>query len=131
MSSQLETSLANLGKAMAKDAAPKLRKSKRAPTRERKKIVSKFREMFPQKIPSLYTKKAMRGLATHDNSPQCIAGFCIGQRVQTHPATDSWMRGDRYGDVVGFKRGGGAIKVHLDVSGRTKAFDPNNLLHVE
>ena len=25
--------------------------------------------------------------------------YHVGQRVQLHPATDSWMRGDRYGEV--------------------------------
>ena len=26
--------------------------------------------------------------------------FGIGDRVQLHPATDAWMRGDRYGRVA-------------------------------
>ena len=30
--------------------------------------------------------------------------FKIGDRVQLHPATDDWMRGDRYGDVVNVRR---------------------------
>lgn len=29
-----------------------------------------------------------------------INEFIEGQRVQLHPATDAWMQGDRYGNVV-------------------------------
>ena len=29
-----------------------------------------------------------------------LSDFPKGQRVTTHPATDAWMRGDRYGVVV-------------------------------
>ena len=28
----------------------------------------------------------------------------VGTRVELHPAMDAWMRGDRYGEVVGFGR---------------------------
>ena len=28
-------------------------------------------------------------------------GYTIGDRVELHPATDLWMRGARYGEVVG------------------------------
>ena len=28
----------------------------------------------------------------------------IGKRVQLHPATDTWMRGDRYGVIVSVSR---------------------------
>lgn len=52
--------------------------------------------------------------------------FRRGQRVQLHPATDRWMRGDRYGYVI---RGGGKlIYVHMDRSGQTIRVAPRNLL---
>lgn len=56
------------------------------------------------------------------------ADFKKGQRVQLHPGTDDWMRGDRYGDVV--KIGTKLVSVKLDVSGRTKRYHPDRLLHV-
>jgi hypothetical protein len=28
-------------------------------------------------------------------------GYTVGDRVELHPGTDLWMRGARYGDVVG------------------------------
>ena len=38
----------------------------------------------------------------------------IGDRVQLHPATDHWMRGQRYGEVVGLPLGGTAVRVQFD-----------------
>ena len=42
--------------------------------------------------------------------------FERGKRVQTHPATGTWMKGDRYGTVV--KRSSKYVTVHMDRSGR-------------
>lgn len=58
-----------------------------------------------------------------------LTGFLIGDRVQTHPATDSWMQGDRYGEVV--KIGHAYVHVKLDKSGLTKKFAPENLIRIE
>jgi hypothetical protein len=45
----------------------------------------------------------------------------VTQRVELHPATDRWMRGDRYGTVIGEvkARGGRPLRyrVRMDVSG--------------
>jgi hypothetical protein len=30
--------------------------------------------------------------------------FNVGARVELHPGTDAWMRGDRYGTVKGYGR---------------------------
>lgn len=63
--------------------------------------------------------------------------FPVGSRVELHPATDDWMRGDRYGDVVGYGRksakfgGHHPIKVKLDRSGRVKRYHPANLTVIE
>jgi hypothetical protein len=67
-----------------------------------------------------------------------------GQRVELHPATDDWMRGDRYGTVVGYGRKREyvnsftkehvmvrPIRVKLDKSGKVKRFHPDNLSLVE
>ena len=63
----------------------------------------------------------------------------IGQRVELHPATDRWMRGDRFGTVVGIGRRREYIdregvktlerplQVRLDKSGETLRFHPENV----
>jgi len=58
-----------------------------------------------------------------------VADFTPGQTVQAHPATDTWMRGDRAGTVerVGRKR----VVVRMWRSGRLLSFLPCNLLPVE
>ena len=52
-------------------------------------------------------------------------GIETGKRVQLHPATDAWMRGDRFGTVV--KVGRKQISVKMDVSGRTLKLTLNNV----
>ena len=54
--------------------------------------------------------------------------FPIGIRVQAHPATDAWMMGDRYGNVV--KLGRKYISVAMDRSGKVRRFSPSLLLVV-
>lgn len=54
----------------------------------------------------------------------------IGRRIQLHPATDQWMRGDRYGEIVSEtrhdRRRGLYVMVRMDRSGRTiKVYDHN------
>lgn len=55
--------------------------------------------------------------------------FTKGQRVQTHPATDAWMAGDRFGTVV--RVGTRWVSVDMDRSGKRRRFDPNDLMTVE
>jgi hypothetical protein len=62
-------------------------------------------------------RKAVQQEASH--------GHRVGDRVQLHPATDAWMRGDRYGDVV--KVGTKHIHVKMDRSGRTLKVHPSNI----
>ena len=62
-----------------------------------------------------------------------------GTRVQMHAATDHWMRGDRYGTIVGHGRKrqytdrcGATFEVRpylvkLDVSGKTVRVHPDNV----
>jgi hypothetical protein len=53
--------------------------------------------------------------------------FRPGQRVQLHPATDAWMRGDRFGTVVSV----GCVKVTLKLdSGHKMLTHPRNILEV-
>ena len=57
-----------------------------------------------------------------------------GQRVQTHPATDEWMSGDKYGTVVGPPLQCAChpchVSVKMDRSGRVLRFRPEDLLKV-
>ena len=57
------------------------------------------------------------------------AGFKANDRVQLHPCTDSWMRGDKYGEVV--KVGRLTCTVKLDKSGRTSTFRNELLIAAE
>ena len=47
-----------------------------------------------------------------------IPALTVGRRVELHPATDAWMRGDRYGEVV--KIGRTLIHVRMDRSGKVR-----------
>jgi hypothetical protein len=61
-----------------------------------------------------------------ESSMTLTSHFERGQRVQTHPATGTWMKGDRYGTVV--KRSSKYVTVHMDRSGRVLRFLPDNLM---
>lgn len=54
-----------------------------------------------------------------------IQDFQPGLRVELHPATDAWIAGDRYGDVV--KVGQKLVHVKMDRSGRTRQVHPRNI----
>jgi hypothetical protein len=50
-----------------------------------------------------------------------------GRRVEMHPSTDWWMRGDRFGRVTRIDRETGLLSVKLDKSGRTVRVLPRNI----
>lgn len=52
-----------------------------------------------------------------------LSDFKKGQRVQLHPGTDRWMRGDRYGEIFGIGRRYLAVK--MDKSGDIVRFLPS------
>jgi hypothetical protein len=54
--------------------------------------------------------------------------FQVGQRVQLHPATDRWMMGDRYGEVV--KVGKVLVHVKLDKSRKIAKLHPSNVVEI-
>jgi hypothetical protein len=62
-------------------------------------------------------------------APRHPSPWRAGDRVQMHPGTDAWMRGDRYGDVVGVLRSG-VVMVKMD-SGQTRRVHPRNLIEVD
>lgn len=57
-----------------------------------------------------------------------LLAYRIGDRVQLHPATDAWMMGDRYGQIV--RIGKKYLHVKMDVSGRTRKVAPSNINNV-
>lgn len=54
-----------------------------------------------------------------------LSQFEVGDRVETNPATDAWMSGDRYGEVV--KIGRFYLHVKMDRSGKTRRIVPENI----
>jgi hypothetical protein len=57
-----------------------------------------------------------------------LSNFKPGQRIQLHPGTDRWMRGDRYGEVL--KVGRLKLTVKMDRSGQTIRVAPRNVIEV-
>ena len=53
------------------------------------------------------------------------AEFKRGARIETHPCTDEWMQGDRFGNVRSTDKHG-LVRVKLD-SGRVRAFEPRHI----
>ena len=51
--------------------------------------------------------------------------YRVGQRVELHPATDWWMRGARFGEVV--KVGRSLYHVRLDRTGRVVKVSERNI----
>ena len=54
-----------------------------------------------------------------------ITDFKKGDRIEMHPATDLWMRGARYGEIVQVGRKN--LKVKLDYLRRAIAVSPRNI----
>lgn len=53
-------------------------------------------------------------------------GFLPTHRVRTHPASDHWMRGERFGVVE--KVGKTRVHVRMDASGRLHRLRPQDLI---
>ena len=47
----------------------------------------------------------------------------IGKRVEMHPATDDWMKGDRYGTIVRSSSKTKRVIILLDKSGKKRITD--------
>lgn len=58
---------------------------------------------------------------------ETLDGFRVGQRIELHPATDQWMQGQRYAEVV--KVGRKVITVRTD-AGRTYRVPPRDVLEI-
>ena len=48
-----------------------------------------------------------------------------GHRIETHPATDRWMMGDRYGTIE--KAGRKLYHIRSDVTGKIFRIHPDNV----
>ena len=61
---------------------------------------------------------------------ESVLDFGTGDRVELHPGTDTWMRGERFGTVLPASqyRAVTLVRVKLD-SGRTIRVSPENLRH--
>jgi len=57
-----------------------------------------------------------------------ITAFRIGQRIELHPATDWWMRGAKYGNVIAIGRK--LIRVKLDKHPRPVKVAPRNIITI-
>lgn len=58
-------------------------------------------------------------------SDYVLSDFKIGDRVQLHPATDAWMRGDTHGTIE--RLGRTFVHVRMDRSGRLRKTHPRNI----
>lgn len=58
--------------------------------------------------------------------------LAIGTRVEVHPATDMWMRGQRYADVVGHVQTVAGLVYRLQFDGERsgRCFHPTNIYGV-
>ncbi len=51
--------------------------------------------------------------------------FTKGDRIEMHPATDMWMRGARYGTIIGITRK--SLRVELDHMAGIYRVSPDNI----
>lgn len=68
--------------------------------------------------------------------------YRIGMRAELHPATDAWMRGDRYGDIVSVSkrvrsypdpddpRNGHIFRIRMDKSGEVITASEGNIARI-
>ena len=56
-----------------------------------------------------------------------LADFRVGKRIQLHPATDQWMQGHRYAQVI--KVGRKVITIKTD-AGRTYRVPPEHVSEI-
>ena len=93
-----------------------------------------YETLLPKKYQGLLGRGHLASLprtALHTALTAKLAGlgFHLGERVSMHPATDAFMMGDRYGQVV--KIGKSKIHVKMDRSRKTRLVLPRNLQHME
>jgi hypothetical protein len=63
-----------------------------------------------------------------ENATMTVHDFKKGQRVELHPGTDRWMRGDRFGTVTSLFPKRNKVYVYLEKSGKTLGFFPGDIL---
>lgn len=54
-----------------------------------------------------------------------LSDLRVGDRVELEPATDRWMMGDRFGEVV--RKGRIRVTLHFERSGKRVAMHPVNV----
>ena len=54
----------------------------------------------------------------------------VGMRAELHPATDAWMRGDRYGDIVSVSKRTRSFRIRMDRSGKILTVSEGNIAKI-
>ena len=60
-----------------------------------------------------------------DQMDLLLSQFKVGDRVELHPATDAWMSGDRYGEVINIGRF--YLHVRMDRSKLLRKLTPDKI----
>jgi hypothetical protein len=101
------------------------------PINIRRIVAAEWRDEFESEYANgnydnMLPKKYQRtNLAEAQGKRLATMAFLKGQRVQMRPATDAFMMGDRYGNVV--KIGQKLVHVKMDRSGKIRKVSPGNL----
>lgn len=69
---------------------------------------------------TLCTTSCGRALPRTMAEPICSGCAISAERVQLHPCTGAWMRGDRYGEIV--RETAETVTVKMDRSGKTRRY---------
>lgn len=92
-----------------------------------KTIYTSLQQLKERLRPMLKTNPRKR-MKRNPSAP--ITVQVIGSRVQLHPGTDAWMRGDKYGEVIGVTRDKRRYKVKMDKSGRVLKVSPDYIYEI-
>lgn len=65
-----------------------------------------------------------------DRDAVTAAKQMVGARVELHPGLDLWVRGARFGVVVGHVRGTAKVRVKLDATGKTVKLPADRLTEI-
>src|ERR1700677_2808243 len=76
-----------------------------------------------------HSMKGQRQMSDNEYYGSQLSDFTVGMRVEIHPATDAFMRGDIYGEVVKVARK--YVHVKSDATGKTRGIVPDLLRAVE
>lgn len=64
-------------------------------------------------------------MSDNDQTDLLLTQYAVGDRIELAPATDRWMRGDQFGEIV--KIGHRYLHVKMQTSGHTIPVVPENV----